>query len=374
MTEHLNQNEKTSARSQPQSQGRRPEDRAQSDKHLNQDEILLEVKDLKKHFPIQRGFLKKTVGHVKAVDGVSFDIKKGETFGLVGESGCGKTTTGRCIVRLLESTSGEIVFNDDAAGRLHVEKLDKNQMRELRRHMQIVFQDPYSSLNPRLTLKRIVGEPLVVNGITDNGELTRRVADLLQAVGMPPDVMDRYPHALSGGQRQRIGIARALALNPRLIVCDEPVSALDVSVQAQVLNLLEDLQQDMNLTYLFVAHDLSVVKHISDRVAVMYVGKLAEMAETEALYTNPKHPYTEALMAAVPKPDPRARSRKLYSSTGEVANPANPPSGCYFHPRCRYAQEICTQKLPLLRDVGNEHWVACHRADELELVGLEMYE
>ncbi len=341
--------------------------------HLNQDEILLEVKDLKKHFPIQRGFLKKTVGHVKAVDGVSFYIKKGETFGLVGESGCGKTTTGRCIVRLLESTSGEIIFNDDAAGRLHVEKLSKEQMRELRRHMQIVFQDPYSSLNPRLTLKRIVGEPLVVNGVTNNEELTHRVAELLQAVGMPPDVMDRYPHALSGGQRQRIGIARALALNPRLIVCDEPVSALDVSVQAQVLNLLEDLQRDMNLTYLFVAHDLSVVKHISDRVAVMYVGKLAEMAKTEALYTNPKHPYTEALMAAVPKPDPRLRSKRFVLA-GEVANPANPPSGCYFHPRCRYAQDICAQEPPLLRDAGEGHWVACHLADELELGGLEMYE
>jgi len=336
-------------------------------------ESMLEVHNLKKHFPIQRGFLKKTVGHVRAVDGVSFTINKGETFGLVGESGCGKTTTGRCIVRLIEPTSGEIIFHGDD-GPLHIETLTKHQMRELRRHMQIVFQDPHSSLNPRMTLKRIVGEPLVINNVTNNnGELTDRVAELLQAVGMPPDVMDRYPHAFSGGQRQRIGIARALALNPRLIVCAEPVSALDVSVQAQVLNLLEDLQQELDLTYLFVAHDLSVVKHISDRVAVMYVGKLVEMTETEELYTNPKHPYTEVLMAAVPKPDPRAEAREL-ELEGEVANPADPPSGCYFHPRCRYAQEICSQESPFFRDVGNEHWVACHRADELELAGLETSE
>jgi len=337
----------------------------------SQDEILLEVRELEKHFTIQRGFLRKTVGHVKAVDGISFHIKKGETFGLVGESGCGKTTTGRCIVRLLESTSGEIIFNDERAGRMHVEQLDKDQMRELRRNMQIVFQDPYSSLNPRLTLKQIVGEPLVVNKMARNEELVDRVAELLRAVGMQPDMMDRYPHAFSGGQRQRIGIARALALNPQLIVCDEPVSALDVSVQAQVLNLFEDLQQDLALTYLFIAHDLSVIKHISDRVAVMYVGKLAEMAETETLYANPKHPYTEALMAAVPKPDPRARSKRFVLA-GEVADPANPPAGCYFHPRCRYAQEICRQESPVLQDVGDEHFVACHLAGELDLAGLEM--
>jgi peptide/nickel transport system ATP-binding protein len=339
---------------------------------LSQDEILLEVKDLKKHFPIQRGFFKKTVGYVKAVDGVSFSIKKGETFGLVGESGCGKTTTGRCILRLIEPTSGEIIFHDENAGPLHVEKLDKDQMRDLRRNMQIVFQDPYSSLNPRLTLKQIVGEPLVVNKAAKGSELADTVAGLLRAVGMRPELMDRYPHAFSGGQRQRIGIARALALNPKLIVCDEPVSALDVSVQAQVLNLLEDLQRDFDLTFLFIAHDLSVIKHISNRMAVMYVGKLVEMAETVDLYTNPKHPYTEALMSAVPKPDPRARSERIVLA-GEVANPADPPAGCYFHPRCRYARQICSQEQPLLRDVGNEHWVACHFAEEFELLGLEAY-
>jgi peptide/nickel transport system ATP-binding protein len=335
----------------------------------SQGEILLEVKDLRKHFPIQKGLFKKTVGYVKAVDGVSFYIKKGETFGLVGESGCGKTTTGRCILRLLESTSGEIIFHDENLGRMHIEKLDKDQMRGLRRNVQIVFQDPYSSLNPRLTSKQIVSEPLVVNKVAKGKELADMVAELLRAVGMRPEVMDRYPHAFSGGQRQRLGIARALALNPRLIVCDEPVSALDVSVQAQVLNLLEDLQADFDLTYLFIAHDLSVVKHISDRVAVMYVGKLVESAETEELYADPKHPYTEALMSSVPKPDPRARSKRMILA-GEVANPANPPSGCYFHPRCKYAQEICSVEEPVLREISEEHFVSCHRAEELQLGGL----
>jgi len=338
---------------------------------LNQEEILLEVKDLKKHFPVQRGFFRGTVGHVKAVDGVSFYIREGETFGLVGESGCGKTTTGRCIVRLLEPTSGEIIFNDEQAGRLHVESLPKEQVRELRRNMQIIFQDPYSSLNPRLTLKRIVGEPLIVNEGVNGRSLTERVTELLEAVGMPGDVLDRYPHAFSGGQRQRIGIARALALNPKLIVCDEPVSALDVSVQAQVLNLLEDLQREFDLTFLFIAHDLSVVRHISDRVGVMYVGKLVEMSETDELYRNPQHPYTEALMSAVPKPDPRARSKRLILE-GEVADPANPPSGCYFHPRCRYAQGVCAHEEPRLQDIGGRHWVACHRTKELDLVGLDL--
>ena len=338
-------------------------------RQLSQDEILLEVKDLKKHFPIQRGFFRKTVGYVKAVDGVSFYIKKGETFGLVGESGCGKTTTGRCLLRLVEPTSGEIIFDDENMGRVHVETLDKEQMRRLRRNIQIVFQDPYSSLNPRLTLKRIVGEPLVVNKVATGKELEDRIAELLRAVGLRPEFMDRYPHAFSGGQRQRISLARALALNPRFIVADEPVSALDVSVQAQVLNLMEDLQEDFDLTYLFVAHDLSVIEHISDRVAVMYVGKLVESAETEELFMNPKHPYTEALMSAVPKPDPRARSERVVLA-GEVANPANPPSGCYFHPRCRYAQEICSVEAPVLQEISAEHFVSCHRAEELMLRGV----
>ncbi|MCD6289951.1 MAG: dipeptide ABC transporter ATP-binding protein, partial [Anaerolineae bacterium] len=332
----------------------------------NRDETLLDVRNLKKYFPIRRGFLRKTVGYVKAVDGISFYIKKGETFGLVGESGCGKSTTGRCLLRLIEPTSGEIVFNDEEAGELHVEQLNKDQMRRLRRNMQIVFQDPYSSLNPRLTLKQIVGEPLIVNNVARGRELEDRVAELLRAVGMRPEYMDRYPHAFSGGQRQRISLARALALNPKFIVADEPVSALDVSVQAQVLNLMEDLQEQFDLTYLFIAHDLSVVKHISDRVAVMYVGKLVESAETNELFTNPKHPYTEALMSAVPKPNPRARSERIVLA-GEVASPANPPSGCYFHPRCRYAQDICRIEEPQLREITPEHFVACHFADELHL-------
>ncbi len=338
----------------------------------DQENILLDVKGLKKYFPIRRGFFKQVVGHVKAVDGVSFFIKKGETFGLVGESGCGKTTTGRTILRLLEPTAGEITFNYDSKS-VRVDELDNEAMRALRRHMQIVFQDPYSSLNPRLTIKQIVGEPLIVNAMASKDDLADRVAQLLRAVGMRPEYLDRYPHAFSGGQRQRIGIARALALNPKLIVCDEPVSALDVSIQAQALNLLEDLQEDFDLTYLFVAHDLSVIKHISDRVAVMYVGKLVEMAETDALYMTPKHPYTEALMAAVPRPDPRGRrERKVLE--GEVANPANPPPGCYFHPRCPYSQPLCEQEEPSFRDLGDDHWVACHFADELELDGLEVYE
>jgi peptide/nickel transport system ATP-binding protein len=314
--------------------------------------------------------MRKTVGQVKAVDGVSFYIKQGETFGLVGESGCGKTTTGRCLIRLIEPTSGEIIFNDENNGRVNVEKLDADQMRVLRRDMQIVFQDPYSSLNPRLTIKQIVGEPLVVNRIARGQQLVDKIAELLRAVGLRPEYIDRYPHAFSGGQRQRIGIARALALSPKLIVCDEPVSALDVSIQAQVLNLLENLQAELDLTYLFIAHDLSVIKHISDRVAVMYVGKLVEMVGTEELFTNPLHPYTEALMSAVPKPDPRARSKRIVL-TGDVANPASPPPGCYFHPRCHYAQAICSQQQPVLQDLGNEHWVACHFAEELQLSGLQ---
>ena len=336
---------------------------------INQDEMLLEVNDLKKHFPIKRGFLRKTVGYVKAVDGVSFYIRKGETFGLVGESGCGKTTTGRCILRLIEPTSGEIIFNDEQTGRVHVESLDKAHMRALRRNMQIVFQDPYASLNPRLTLKQIVGEPLIVHRVATGSELRDRVADLLKAVGMRPEYLDRYPHAFSGGQRQRISIARALALNPKFIVADEPVSALDVSVQAQVLNLLEDLQEKFDLTYLFIAHDLSVIEHISNRVAVMYVGKLVESAATEELFLNPQHPYTEALLSAVPKPDPRARSERILLA-GEVANPARPPSGCYFHPRCRYAEERCKVEPPILRELAPDHFVSCHRAEELRLRGV----
>jgi peptide/nickel transport system ATP-binding protein len=332
--------------------------------------VLLEVRDLKKHFPITGGLLRRTVGYVKAVDGVSFYIKKGETLGLVGESGCGKTTTGRTVLRLIEPTDGEIIFDDPDLGRVHIEQLERDEMKVVRPKMQIIFQDPFSSLDPRMTLERLVAEPLRINKVLQGQALRNRVGELLELVGLRHEYMTRYPHAFSGGQRQRIGIARALALNPRLIICDEPVSALDVSIQAQVLNLLEDLQAQFDLTYLFIAHDLSVVEHISDRVAVMYVGFLVEMAATDELYYQPKHPYTEALMAAIPKPNPRMRTRPI-KLPGEVASPANPPSGCYFHPRCRYAQEICSEERPPLRDIGDEHWVACHFAEELELAGLE---
>jgi peptide/nickel transport system ATP-binding protein len=331
-------------------------------------ELLLEVRDLKKHYPIQRGFLKKTVGFVKAVDGVSFYIKNGETLGLVGESGCGKTSTGRCVLRAIEPTGGEILFKDET-GWVNVKGLDKAGLMRIRRNMQFIFQDPYSSLNPRMTLLQIVGEPLRAHKVAHGKALEDRVAHLLKVVGLRPEYMNRYPHAFSGGQRQRIGIARALALNPRFIVCDEAVSALDVSIQAQTLNLLQDLQEEFKLTYLFIAHDLSVVEHISDRVAVMYVGKLVEMAGTEELFEYPKHPYTEALMSAVPKPNPRLQKERIVLA-GEVADPANPPSGCYFHPRCRYAQEICRVEGPVLREITPEHFVSCHRAEELNLKGV----
>jgi peptide/nickel transport system ATP-binding protein len=334
------------------------------------DDVLLQVRDLKKHFPITGGLFRRTVGYVKAVDGVSFYIKKGETLGLVGESGCGKTTTGRTVLRLLEPTDGEIIFNDPDLGPVHIEELNSSQMQVVRPKMQIIFQDPFSSLDPRMTLERLVAEPLKINKVLHGQALRNRVGELLELVGLRREYMTRYPHAFSGGQRQRIGIARALALNPKLIICDEPVSALDVSIQAQVLNLLEDLQAEFDLTYLFVAHDLSVVEHISDRVAVMYVGFLVEMATTDELYYHPKHPYTEALMAAIPKPNPRMRTRPI-KLPGEVASPSNPPTGCYFHPRCRYAQGICSEERPPLRDIGEEHWVACHFAEELELAGLE---
>ncbi|MEM7534544.1 MAG: oligopeptide/dipeptide ABC transporter ATP-binding protein [Chloroflexota bacterium] len=338
----------------------------------HQTDLLLQVVGLQKHFPIQKGFLRRVVGHVRAVDGVDFYIKQGETFGLVGESGCGKTTTGRAVIRALEPTGGAVHFWDKEMGQVDVLQLEANELRTFRRHTQMIFQDPYSSLNPRMTLLDIVGEPLLNNGITGD-ERTERVANLLEMVGLRPEYIHRYPHAFSGGQRQRIGIARALALNPQLVVCDEPVSALDVSIQAQTLNLLQDLQDDFGLTYLFVAHQLNVVEHICDRVAVMYVGKLVEMAETEALFHSPLHPYTEALMGAVPRPHPKMRGERTILE-GEVANPANPPSGCYFHPRCPYAIEQCKTEEPALRELRPEHYVKCHRAEELTLCGVGTYE
>ncbi len=329
---------------------------------------LLEVKSLRKYFPIQKGWLRRVVGQVKAVDNVEFYVMEGETLGLVGESGCGKTTTGRCLLRAINPTSGEVWFDDPTLGRINVRELDHEQLVHVRRNMRMIFQDPYASLNPRMTLLDIVGAPLRALNIARGKELEDRVAEMLRLVGLRPEYMRRYPHAFSGGQRQRIGLARALAPHPKFLVCDEPVSALDVSVQAQILNLLQELQEEMGLTYVFIAHDLSVVAHISDRVAVMYVGKLVEMAPTAELFSSPKHPYTEALMSAIPRPDPRPREKRILL-TGEVANPANPPSGCYFHPRCRYVQDVCRSEEPEFRELATGHLVKCHRAAELSLSG-----
>jgi peptide/nickel transport system ATP-binding protein len=331
---------------------------------------LLEVKALKMHFPIRKGFLRRVIGHVRAVDGVDFAIKTGETLSLVGESGCGKTTTGRCILRAYDPTAGQILYRRANGELVDLAQLDRAALKPYRREIRLIFQDPYSSLNPRMNVLDIVGESLRVNEGLSGRALEDRVAALLRQCGLRPEYMRRYPHAFSGGERQRIGIARALALNPRLVVCDEGVSALDVSVRAQILNLLQDLQQEYNLTYLFIAHDLSVVEYISDRVAVMYVGRLVELAETEELYVNPRHPYTEALLSAVPKPDPRLSSRgQGIVLEGDVADPSRPPSGCYFHPRCRYVQAQCSQETPPLRDLGGGHFVACHFAEQLKLRG-----
>ncbi len=330
---------------------------------------LLEVRNLKKYFPIRKGFIKKVVGHVRAVDDVNFFINEGETLGLVGESGCGKTTTSRCVLRAVNPSSGQINYRTKDNRQVDIAKLTPAEMRALRPEMQMIFQDPFASLNPRMNLFDIVSEPMYVNGIRNRGERTDRVAELLQLVGLRPEYMQRFPHAFSGGQRQRIVIARALALNPRLVVADEPVSALDVSVQAQVLNLLMDLQAQLKLTYLFVAHDLSVVKHISTRVAVMYVGKIAETAPTAALFNTPKHPYTSALLAAVPVADPRIRT-EMIPLQGDVPSPANPPSGCYFHPRCPHAVDRCRTETPALEEVEPNHFVSCHRAKELQLPGI----
>jgi oligopeptide transport system ATP-binding protein len=315
---------------------------------------LLAVKHLKKHFPIKGGVFSKTIGYVYAVDDINFTLEKGETLGLVGESGCGKSTTGRTILRLIEPTDGVIYFEGQ-----DITHLDKNAMRALRREMQIIFQDPYASLNPRMTVGSIIGEPLEIHKIAKGSEKEERVASLLQKVGLRAEDMRKYPHEFSGGQRQRIGIARALALNPKLIVCDEPVSALDVSIQAQVINLLEDLQAEFGLSYLFIAHNLNVVEHISNRVAVMYLGQIVELASGEELYKNPQHPYTEALLSAVPIPDPTVKKKRIILE-GDVPSPINPPKGCHFHTRCMYKDKICEEVEPEFKDIGGGHWVACH--------------
>jgi len=320
---------------------------------------LLEVRDLVKHFPIGGGMLAKPLGVVRAIDGVSFSIRRGETLGLVGESGCGKTTTGRCILQLERPTGGSIVFEG-----IDMVTLDAAALRAVRRRVQVIFQDPYSSLNPRMTIAQILAEPLKVHGIVrDPGERELRVRELLTQVGLLPQHAKRYPHQLSGGQRQRVGIARALAMEPSLIVCDEPVSALDVSIQAQIINLLEELQARLGLTYLFIAHDLSVVRHISDRVAVMYLGKIVELADRQAIYDEPLHPYTRALLSAVPIPDPKVEAKRERTVLrGEVPSPLNPPSGCVFHPRCPVAVARCSAEIPPLREIRPGHWAACHLA------------
>ncbi|MGH9245877.1 MAG: ABC transporter ATP-binding protein [Acidimicrobiales bacterium] len=330
---------------------------------------LLAVRNLRKFFPIHVGLLRRVVGHVRAVDDVSFDLKEGETLALVGESGSGKTTTSRCILRAVDPTSGEILFRRSSGAVVDVASVPRKGLRPLRREMQMIFQDPRSSLNPRMTIFDIVSEPLLVNGVKDRQTRADRVEHLLGLVGLRAEYMRRFPHAFSGGQRQRIVIARALALNPRLVVADEPVSALDVSVRAQILNLLLELQSQLGLTYLLVAHDLSVVKHISDRVAVMYVGQLVELAERDEIFNRPLHPYTSALLASIPKPDPRARTTRI-PLRGEVANPADPPTGCYFHPRCQFATERCKVEKPVWEEIAPGHHVRCHRARELSLPGV----
>jgi peptide/nickel transport system ATP-binding protein len=330
---------------------------------------VLELRGLKKFYPIHRGLLGRNTGQVRAVDGVSFTIDRGETLSLVGESGCGKTTTARCILRAISPTAGEIRFLASTGETVDVAPLPRSALRPLRRQMQLIFQDPFASLNPRMTIAEIIGEPLLVNGVRDRHARYDRVSELLELVQLPRAYLNRFPHAFSGGQRQRIGIARALALSPALVVADEPVSALDVSVQAQIVNLLLELQERLGIACLFVAHDLSVVKHMSHRVAVMYVGRIVEVAPTAALFTTPRHPYTEALLSAVPVPDPRRRSRRIVLE-GEVADPADPPPGCHFHPRCRYATEQCRQEVPALEEIAPGHAVRCVRARELSLTGV----
>jgi oligopeptide transport system ATP-binding protein len=325
----------------------------------NNNEVLLHVDDLKMHFPIYRGVFQRQVGAVRAVDGVSFDVKRGETLGLVGESGCGKSTTGRTILQLYKPTAGNVVFDGT-----DLVKLKGEQLRQMRRKMQMIFQDPYASLNPRMTVAQLVGEPLMVHNVATGAQINERVEHLLEVVNLNPAFASRYPHEFSGGQRQRIGVARALALQPSFIICDEPISALDVSIQAQVVNLLEELQEQFNLTYLFIAHDLSMVKHISDRVAVMYLGVIVELASRDELYAKPLHPYTQALLSAVPIPDPVADSRRQRTILqGDVPSPANPPSGCRFRTRCPIAEAVCAETRPEFREIRPGHFVACFFAE-----------
>ncbi|MEM7533293.1 MAG: oligopeptide/dipeptide ABC transporter ATP-binding protein [Chloroflexota bacterium] len=336
---------------------------------------IISVRNLVKHFPIEAGFFRRQVGVVKAVDDVSFNLNEGETLALVGESGCGKTTTSRCVIQALKPTSGEVWFQMDDEPAIDLTQIEKTELRAARRNIRMVYQDPYSSLNPRMNLLQIIGEPLLINNVvTGQVELQDRVAELLRMVRLDPSSMNRYPHAFSGGQRQRIAIARALSLSPKVVIADEAVSALDVSVQAQILNLLKELQNELGLTYLFVAHNLAVVKYEADRVAVMYAGKIVEIAETEELYITPRHPYTEALLSAAPNPDPATKDRPRIVLSGEVANPSDLPSGCAFHPRCRYAQDRCRQETPALINIADEgqpaHQSACHFAKELDLVGI----
>ena len=331
--------------------------------------VILEVKDLKLHFPIRYGIFQRVVGHIKAVDGVSFKLRDGEVMGLVGESGCGKTTVGRTLLRLYDPTDGEIWYHRTTGERVNLAQLKQKEMKRLRRELRMIFQDPFSSLNPRLTVRDIIAEPLEIHGVAHGRDADNRVAELMAKVGLNPTMMRRYPHEFSGGQRQRIGLARTLSLNPRLIVADEPVSALDVSVQAQVLNLLQELQSQLGLTLIFIAHDLSVVEHLSDRIAVMYVGKIVEMADTDELLRHPMHPYTEALLSAVPPADPEIRIERIRLE-GEVPSPANPPSGCVFHPRCPYAEKRCAEEEPQLEEGAPGHFVSCHFAKQLQLKGI----
>ena len=340
---------------------------------MSDDSYLLEVRNLKMHFPITSGLIARLRSYTKAADDVSFHIRRGETLGLVGESGCGKTTVGRCIARAYEPTAGEMLYRQADDSVVDLAKLERDEVQPYRKDIRMIFQDPYSSLNPRMTVFEQVSEVLKVNKLVNKSELQDRVEYMLERVGLRPEYMHRYPHAFSGGERQRIGIARSLITNPRLVLCDEAVSALDVSIRAQVLNLLEELQADFDLTYLFISHDLSVIRHICGRVVVMYVGKVVEVAEGLALYAEPKHPYTEALMSAVPVSNPRLRrSGSRIRLRGEVADPSNPPTGCYFHPRCQYAKDICSTEEPPLRSLNGERYVACHFAEELQLRGAAM--